>query len=184
MLLQDISQIDPLPRHPVRNHRDRDQEPNPVHGWNGKPELIALEAHTLKSDRPSKRSSRKSAGLVTRSRLIGSNRFSPSDGGFGSNADDADSEQGTISDTCDSTGRRSHRLRFCENSPLYSEASHLVATNHATRSPGHKPLIWAASFCGYRCKNADCGNRSVMRGVFAPYTPVAGIASSDCRAGN
>ena len=55
MLLQDISQIDPLPRHPVRNHRDRDQEPNPVHGWNGKPEVIALEAHTLKSDRPSKR---------------------------------------------------------------------------------------------------------------------------------
>ena|ERR1700730_17038267 len=52
MLLQDISQIDPLPRHPVRNHRDRDQEPNPVHGWNGKPEVIALEAHTLKSIGP------------------------------------------------------------------------------------------------------------------------------------
>src|SRR5580692_1539987 len=42
MLLQDISQIDPLPRQPVRNHRDRDQEPNPVHGWNGKPYLTGL----------------------------------------------------------------------------------------------------------------------------------------------
>jgi hypothetical protein len=47
MLLQDISQIDPLPRHPVRNHRDRDQEPNPVHGWNGKPEVIALFENLL-----------------------------------------------------------------------------------------------------------------------------------------
>jgi|HubBroStandDraft_3_1064219.scaffolds.fasta_scaffold86434_2 hypothetical protein len=72
MLLQDISQIDPLPRHPVRNHRVRDPEPNPVHGWDGKPEVIALEAHTLKSDRSSKRASRKLARLVTVSRLIGS----------------------------------------------------------------------------------------------------------------
>jgi hypothetical protein len=70
MLLQDISQIDPLPRHPVRNHRVRDPEPNPVHGWDGKPEVIALEAHTLKSDRSSKRASRKLARLVTVSRLL------------------------------------------------------------------------------------------------------------------
>src|SRR5580692_8688413 len=70
MLLQDISQIDPLPRHPVRNHRVRDQEPNPVRGWDGKPEVIALEAHTLKSDRPSKRASAKSARLVTGSRHL------------------------------------------------------------------------------------------------------------------
>jgi hypothetical protein len=69
-LLQDISQIDPLPRHPVRNHRVRDQEPNPVRGWDGKPEVIALEAHTLKSDRSSKRASRKLARLVTVSRLL------------------------------------------------------------------------------------------------------------------
>src|ERR1700722_1793341 len=63
MLLQDISQIGPLPRHPVRNHRDRDQEPNPVHGWNGKPEVIALEEHTLKPDRPSKRAWRRSMAI-------------------------------------------------------------------------------------------------------------------------
>ena len=66
MLLQDISQIDPLPRHPVRNHRDRDQEPNPVHGWNGKLEGIALEAHTLKSDRPSKRAWRRSMAISSK----------------------------------------------------------------------------------------------------------------------
>src|ERR1700733_8679716 len=65
MLLQDISQIDPLPRHPVRNHRVRDQEPNPVRGWDGKPEVIALGADTLKSDRPSKLASRNVARLVT-----------------------------------------------------------------------------------------------------------------------
>jgi len=73
MLLQDISQIDPLPRHPVRNHRVRDQEPNPVRGWGGKPEVIALEAHTVKSDRPSKRASRNVARLVTVGRLSLSN---------------------------------------------------------------------------------------------------------------
>jgi hypothetical protein len=49
MLLQDISQIDPLPRHPVRNHRDRDQEPNPVHGLVGKPELVIALEHTPSS---------------------------------------------------------------------------------------------------------------------------------------
>src|SRR5580704_16399897 len=70
MLLQDISQIDPLPRHPVRNHRVRDQGPNPVRGWDGKPEVIAFEGHPLKSDRPSKRVSRKLARLVTVSRLV------------------------------------------------------------------------------------------------------------------
>ena len=70
MLLRGISQIDPLPRHPVRDHRVRDQEPNPVRGWGGKPEVIALEAHTLKSDRPSKRASRNVARLVTVGRLL------------------------------------------------------------------------------------------------------------------
>ena len=78
MLLQDISQIDPLPRHPVRNHRVRDQEPNPVRGWDGKPEVIALEAHTLKSDRPSKRASRKLARLVPGSRPADINFYASS----------------------------------------------------------------------------------------------------------
>jgi len=67
MLLQDISQIDPLPRHPVRNHRDRDQEPNPVHGWS-QTGSNRIRAHTLKSDRPSKRASGKSRTSFTRSR--------------------------------------------------------------------------------------------------------------------
>src|SRR5216684_4067211 len=33
MLLQDISQTDPLRRHLVRSHKNLDQERNPVHGW-------------------------------------------------------------------------------------------------------------------------------------------------------
>jgi hypothetical protein len=47
-------------RHPVRNHRDRDQEPTQF--MDGRQTAInnRIRAHTLKSDRPSKRASRKS----------------------------------------------------------------------------------------------------------------------------
>ena len=38
--------------------------------------------------------------------------------------------------------------------------------------PFPKPLISAAAFCGCMCKNADGGNRPVVRGVFHPLFPL------------
>jgi hypothetical protein len=38
--------------------------------------------------------------------------------------------------------------------------------------PFPKPLIWAAAYCGYACKNGDGGNRPVVRGVFHPLSPL------------